>query len=357
MQTKFLVEEIRRRGIVCEVLNINENRAKKCDEYVDVQNGFDYLFKIVRFAFRGYRFQMHVNGQSKTGYLLALIAAIIGRLAGRPVALSWRGGLHQKYFPKRKEFWVRWPFQLLFHLAGQISCNDSQVKQAIGSYGVDPARVAAIPGFSRQHIHFLRTSLPESVDTFLRNHHPVFFCYVSYRPEYQLPILREAMRLFQESSPQAGFIWLGFPSKEMPAVEHYANDWPLPERQLLLLLGNLPHNEFLTLLSRCFAYIRTPTCDGVSSSVLEALSLGIPVVASENGGRPANVITYREGNSQDLCEKLTALTQNYSQAKEHARLEEADDNILRTADWLLEERSGKGSGKAKELTQDFASAD
>src|SRR5260370_2491785 len=104
MQTKLLVEEIRRRGIVCDVLNLNESHAKKSSEYVDVQNGFDYLYKLMRFASKGYRFQVHVNGQSKTGYILAFFAALVGRIVGRPVALSWRGGLEQRNLPPSEEF-------------------------------------------------------------------------------------------------------------------------------------------------------------------------------------------------------------------------------------------------------------
>lgn len=353
IQTKFLVEEIRRRGIVCDVLNVNENRAKKSREYVDVQNGLDYVVKLIRFAFQGYRFQIHVNGQSRTGYLLAVVAALVGRFAARPVALSWRGGLHQKYFPRPHDYWLRWPFQLLFRMAGQISCNSSQVKRAIESYGIEPGRVTAIPGFSRQHVTFERTSLSGDVESFLRNHHQVFFCYVSYRPEYQLPVLREAMQRFQQAHPSAGFIWLGFPSKEMPGAREYVNSWPISERDHLLLLGNLLHDEFLTLLSRCFAYVRTPTCDGVSSSILEALSLGVPVVASENGDRPQSVVCYREGNADDLCEKLVFVTERYQQVKEQTQFHGAEDNIARTADWVLEE----SWPKTKELAQDFASAD
>lgn len=353
IQTKFLVEEIRRRGIVCDVLNINENRAKKSREYIDVQNGLDYVVKLIRFAFQGYRFQIHVNGQSSTGYLLAVVAALIGRFAGRPVVLSWRGGLHQKYFPRPHDYWLRWPFQLLFRMAGQISCNNSQVKRAIESYGIEPSRVTAIPGFSCQHMTFERTSLSGDVESFLQNHHPVFFCYVSYRPEYQLPVLREAMQRFQQAYPDAGFIWLGFPSKEMPGAREYVDSWSIPERDHLLLLGNLSHNAFLTLLSHCFAYVRTPTCDGVSSSILEALSLGIPVVASENGDRPQSVVCYREGNADDLYEKLVLVTERYQQVKEQTQFHGAEDNIARTADWVLEEPSPK----AKKLAQDFASAD
>lgn len=93
IQTKLLVEEIRKRGHICEVLNLNESRRKKSNEYVDVQNAFDYLQKVIRFALKGYRFQVHVNGQSKPGYLLALVASLVGRVARKPVALSWHGGL------------------------------------------------------------------------------------------------------------------------------------------------------------------------------------------------------------------------------------------------------------------------
>src|SRR5215472_2137579 len=91
MQTKLLMEEIRKRGHICEVLNINENRRKKSGEYVDVQNALDYLQKVIRFALKGYRFQVHVNGQSTPGYILALVASLVGRMTWKPVALSWRG--------------------------------------------------------------------------------------------------------------------------------------------------------------------------------------------------------------------------------------------------------------------------
>jgi glycosyltransferase involved in cell wall biosynthesis len=353
IQTKFLVEEIRRRGIVCDVLNLNENHTRKSSEYTDVQNGFDYLSKLIRFAWKGYRFQVHVNGQSKTGYTLALAAAVVGRIAGQPVALSWRGGLQQKYFPRLENPLSRWPFQLLFHLSGRISCNNMQVKQAIERYGLDPDRVVAIPGFSRQHVDFQPVSLASDVEAFLQKRHPVFFCYVSFRPEYRLPVLRDAMLRFRRRYPNAGFIWLGFPSKELPAARDFAGRWPGQERESLLLLGNLAHDEFLTLLTRCFAYIRTPACDGVSSSILESLALGVPVVASENGSRPTNVITFRGEDAEDLCAKLIGLAASYAQAKDQARLEDAEDNISRTVDWLLEEPRRK----AKELIRGFADAD
>lgn len=353
MQTKLLVEEIRQRGHVCQVLNINESRKRKTNEYVDVQNGFDYVYKLVLFAQKGYQFQMHVNGMSKTGYVLAFLAALIGRLSGRPIALSWQGGLHQAYFPRPQGTFLRGVYKLLFLLCGKIACNDVKIKQAIESYGIKPGQVSAIPAFSSQNLEFERVLLDPEIESFLKAHHPVFFCYVSFRPEYQLEMLREAMRKFRENNTKAGFIWLGFPSKELPAAREFASRWPAHERESLLLLGNLSHDAFSTLLERCFAYIRTPACDGVAASVLESLALGTPVVASENRNRPPQVTTYHDNDADDLCTKLVLLVERYQQVKEQTQFHGAEDNIARTADWVLEE----SSLRAKELAQDFAGAD
>ncbi len=344
VQTKLLTEEIRRRGHVCDVLNINESRKIKSIEYVDVQNGFDYAYKLCRFARKGFRFQVNVNGQSKPGYVLALLALLIGRFAGRFSTLSWRGGLQQKYFP-RENGWSRWAYRQLFRLAGSISCDSVPVKHAIEGYGIRSDRIVAIPPFSKQNLSFRPVPLSQEAQAFVSRCNPLFFCYVSFRPEYELPILRQAMGNFRADYPKAGFVWLGFPSKEMPAVEQYVAGWSAGEREGLLLLGNLSHDEFLSLLSRCTVYLRTPMCDGVAASILESLALGIPVVASENGTRPSAVITYRGRDEADMRAKLAFVIEQYPLIKEQTRLDKMDDNIEVTVDWLL--RAGEKSQKRR----------
>jgi glycosyltransferase involved in cell wall biosynthesis len=349
VQTKLLTEEIRRRGHVCEVLNINESRKIKSAEYIDVQNGFDYLLKLCRFAAKGYRFQVNVNGQSKPGYVLAALATIVGRLAGCPSTLSWRGGLQQKYFPREDNRSIKWAYQQLFRLAGHVSCESLPIKRAIESYGIKSDRIVAIPPFSKQNLTFESKPLAAKVESFLSQRRPVFFCYVSFRPEYELPMLRDAMRNFRRDYPDAGFVWLGFPAKEMPAVQQYVAEWSDEERQGLLLLGNLSHDEFLTLLSRCTAYLRTPMCDGVAASVLESLALGVPVIASDNGSRPAGVTTYRDKDEADLRAKLGLAVEHYQQLKEQTRLDDAEDNIELTVNWLLGDSCGEFRERGVEL--------
>jgi glycosyltransferase involved in cell wall biosynthesis len=341
IQAVLLDQELRRRGHVSAVLNVNESRKIKSRDYVDVQNSLDFACKVLWFSSRGYRIHAHLNAESYKLYLMDLFALSIGRLFGRPAALTFHGGLPQKYFPKVRPRWLRWAFQLVFHLAGCLTCDSEEIKRAIMDYGIRPGKILAVPCFSAELLDFRRVALGTEVDRFLQAHDPVFLCYVSFRPEYRLPVLQDAMKRFRARFPRAGFIWLGFPMKELPAANGYVDSWPSEEREGVALLGNLGHDEFLTLLTRCFACIRTPACDGISASVLESLALGVPVIAAENGRRPQGVITYSENDAADLVLKLAYLVENYEAVKGRTRLENARNNTSTTADWILGEISAK----------------
>jgi glycosyltransferase involved in cell wall biosynthesis len=337
IQTKLVTEELRRRGHICQVLKINENRQIKDSSYIDVQGGWDYLHKVLAHALGGYRLNVHVNGMSKKGYVLALIAVLAGRIVNRPALLTFHGGLSQYYFPMQDSSLLYQAFRILFRLAGEIACDSAEIKQAIEAYGIRPEKIAAIATFSSQYLNFTATPLPQEVEEFLEEHGPVFFSYVSFRPEYRLGVVRECMSLYRKQYPEAGFIWLGFPAKEFLEVQQFVESWTTDEKKSLLLLGNLTHDEFLTLMTRCFACLRTPACDGVAASVLEALTLEVPVVASQNGRRPPGVITYEDTDASDMCAKLIYVTEHYAQVKANLGSHTTDDNVSRMADWLAGE--------------------
>jgi hypothetical protein len=55
------------------------------------------------------------------------------------------------------------------------------------------------------------------------------------------------------------------------------------------------HDACLALMSACDVFLRPTLEDGDSISVREALALGVPVVASRVGARPAGAILFRPG--------------------------------------------------------------
>src|SRR6202020_1117509 len=334
MQVKLVTEELRRRGHICEILKINEGRQVKSSEYVDVQSGADYVRKIWRYAWRGFRLNVHVNGMSKKGYLLAIIAAVAGGMVSRPALVTFHGGLSQLYFPRRDNGFYQWAFYALFHTAGAIACDSQPIKDEIVRYGIRPEKIENIATFSPQYVQFDPAKLPDEVEEFLSAHSRVVLSYVSFRPEYGLESLREGIASYRARYPDTGFVWLGFPDKEVPAAEKFVEAWSKEERASLLVLGNLTHDQFLTLLSRSFIFLRTPACDGVAASVLESIALHIPVVASENGRRPEGVVTYRDTDAADMCEKLVAVTARYDEVKAGLALGAIDDNVGAMADWL-----------------------
>jgi glycosyltransferase involved in cell wall biosynthesis len=339
IQTKFVVEELRRRGHVCEVLKINENRQQPSPEYIDVQSGWDYWRKSFRYARRGYRLNVHMNAMGYKGYMLALAAVIAGRLGGLPALISFHGGLSQKYFPRTDRGLARWMYRILFRLSGGVACNGGLIKDAIEQYNLGPVKVEDLPGFSPQYLQFEPQKFEAPVEEFLGRRIPFVFCYVSFRPEYRLEVVRTAMAKLRDRYPGAGFIWLGFPAGELTEAQQWVSTWPAKERESLLLLGNLTHDQFLSLLTRCTVYLRPPVCDGVAASVLEAIALKVPVVASENGRRPPGVVTYADTDSSDMCAKLTYVVENLPAVKASLRDDPAVDNVARTADWLVNTRA------------------
>ena len=300
------VEHVKRRleemGHTCTVLNIGKSRLIPSREYVGVGGLFDYCWKVFRYSVRGYLVHMHVNGDSEKGFVLALLAEIIGLCCGRRCVLTFHAGAEQKYFPQHRAPLLTPMYKLLFAIPAAIICNSESVRAAIAGYGVPRRKIVPIPAFSRQYLQYEPTCLPEPIRAFAAAHRPLLTSYVFFRPEFFIESLIEAIGLLVGRHPQIGLVIMGSDAGSEAIRERMA------ERGLtgsVLLCGDLAHDDFLTLLTTGDIYVRTPKKDGVASSVLEALSLRVPVVASENGTRPAGVVTFEPDNAQDLADTVT----------------------------------------------------
>jgi glycosyltransferase involved in cell wall biosynthesis len=336
-----LRKELEARGWDCAVMNLNENRRVRSNEYIDVQSGWDYFRKVLRLVWRGYAVHVRVNGETKKGYLLALSALLLARIGGRPAFLTYAGGHQQSYFPAPKRSLRYAAFWLLFELAQRIYCNSEAVKKTILSTGIAAEKVEPIPHFSSYYVGFTPAVLPPQAEEFFRTHDGVFFSYVCFRKEFVLSFLAEVVRRFAKAFPRIGFLLVGPPDREMDSMKAFLRDQHIEEA--VCLLPSLPHDVFLTLMSRSLAYIRMPMTDGTCSSVLEALALKIPVLASDNATRPAGVELWKDGDVNGIVALMTKTMNNRAAMVAAIPEIELADNAKKLADSIEWVCFGEGS--------------
>jgi len=325
-----LRRELESRGWDCPVLNLNENRRVVSPEYIDVQNGWDYLRKVWRHVWRGYAVHIRVNAESKKGYLLALLAMLLARLGGRSALLTYCGGHRQTFFPAPKGSLRYRAFALLFRIPTRIYCDSEPVKQVVLTTGIDAARVMPVPLFSSENVHFNPADLPDSVRDFFSHRDGVFFLYVCFRKEYMLEFLAGIIRQFLTQYPSVGFLLVGTSDRELELLRQFFRDQGLEDG--VCITGSVTHDAFLTMLTRSLACVRTPMTDGVSSSVLEALALGVPVLGSDNGTRPAGVELWRKDDPDSLLKLMAKAVDNRSELAARIPRFSVEDNTRKLAD-------------------------
>ncbi len=130
------------------------------------------------------------------------------------------------------------------------------------------------------------TTLPEPLASFFLDHNPVLISVGLLEPEYDLPLQIEVMAQVRQEFPSAGLLLIGSGSLEEKLRSSirsclYADH--------VLLCGDVPHAATVQAISRANLMLRTTLYDGDAVSVREALHLGTPVIASDNGMRPAGV--------------------------------------------------------------------
>lgn len=331
MRTQLVQRELCKLGAECRVLDVGPNRRSRKQGCTPVHNGFDYVLKLLVHRAKGYTFALHVNGDTWIGYLIALLAGLLGRFTGKPSFLIFHAGPNQLYFPRSQGFWFH-AFRLLFRCSGSIVCNFEPVKNAIRQYGIPPEKIHPIPAFSAQYNEDTAVALAEPIERFLRAHEPRIFTYTLFRPEFTTDCLFQAFAEVRKKFASAGLLLVG--PHEVPH-EVDAQLRRLGIESSVLVGRNLAHPEFLTAVKRSNVFVRTHLRDGVCASILEALSLGVPVVAAEDGLRPPSVVTYAPADAADLSRVLIRTLSNLEIVRAQVRPPESRNTLGEEVSLLL----------------------
>jgi glycosyltransferase involved in cell wall biosynthesis len=129
-------------------------------------------------------------------------------------------------------------------------------------------------------------AMPEQLACFLEAHNPNLISVGGLEPEYDLPLQIQVLSRVRERFGNAGLVMIGSGRKENEVRALIAAQ---PDEDHMLLAGDVAHRATLQAIARSDVMLRTTLYDGDAISVREALHLGIPVIATDNGMRPEGV--------------------------------------------------------------------
>jgi glycosyltransferase involved in cell wall biosynthesis len=237
---------------------------------------------------------LHIGGML-SHRLLALSLACTLRPGTKSVMTFHSGG-----FPSSPEGQSLGPSSfagfVLRRFDGVIAVNE-EIEHFLHKVGLQPQRVRCISPYSFLPNDPTADLLPAAVAAFLRKHDPVLLSVGLLEPEYDLPLQIDTLPRVRQKFPDAGLLLIGSGSLEAslrPKID------ASPCAQHILLAGDVPHAATMEAISRSRLMLRTTLYDGDALSVREALQLGTPVIATDNGMRPVGVHLIPKSDSQAL---------------------------------------------------------
>ena len=212
------------------------------------------------------------------------LAFLCTLLPGRKTVLTFHSGGYPS--SPAGQTAARWTVRgfVFRRLDGLIAVN-AEIAALYRKLGVPPERIRTILPFSVTPPD-PAGPLPEKLHRFLAVHRPLMLSVAGLEPEYDLPLQIDTLEDILQRFPGAGLVILGSGSlqeklRSEVASKAYADH--------VLLYGDLPRAATLRTMLDCDVVLRTTLYDGDSIAVREALYLGAPVIATDNGMRPPGV--------------------------------------------------------------------
>ena len=271
---------LRRHGHTCHAINLTRFRRADADGvYYPVGAA-----ALMRLLWRLPADILHLHfGGDLTPRLLSL-ALFCTLLPGRKTVLTFHSGGYPGSPAGQTAAPATWRGFVLRRMDGLIGVNP-EIAALFARFGARPERIRTILPFAVQPPD-RSLPLPARLASFLSAHSPALLTVGLLEPEYDLPMQIDAMAGILERYPRAGLLIVGAGSLEESLRARIAGT---PYRDRVLLYGDMPHAVTLRATLDSDLLLRTTLYDGDSVAVREALYLGTPVIATDNGMRPEGV--------------------------------------------------------------------
>ena len=279
---------LQKRNIPCAVINITRHRKAEADEVYDPKNVLDLLWLLFRLRYD--IIHLHVGGMLTQRLLrLALVCALIP--SRRSVLTFHSGG-----YPSTREGKSIGPGSFagfVLRRFDRVIGVNPEIMQFLQRLGVAENRAQLIHPHAFLSDEEQLSSLPEPLSTFFGRRKPILISVGLLEPEYDLGLQIEVLGSILKEFPAAGLLIIGSGSLE----RHLRKSVQMqPYADHILLCGDLPHSTTIRAIALSDVMLRTTLYDGDAISVREALHLGTPVVATDNGMRPRGVYLVPKSN-------------------------------------------------------------
>jgi glycogen synthase len=284
-------EHLRRRGMGAPVINLTRHRAEEADEVYYPRSAAQVIRLL--WSLPSDIIHLHIGGQL-TGRLLAL-CLVCTMIPGKRVVLTFHSGGYPSWQRGKGGRLFSFRDFVLRRLDAIIAVN-TEIAELFRTLGVPSSRISVRCPYTPVAVS-ANDQLPQPLRAFCETHRPLLTTVGLLEPEYDLPLQVKSLAGLRGEYPDAGLVIIGSGSLEPELRRLIAAE---PSGGHILLCGDVPHQTTVKVISRSNAFLRTTLYDGDSISVREALQLGVPVIATDNGMRPAGVHLIPPSNLEAL---------------------------------------------------------
>lgn len=285
------------RGIPCAVINLTRYRSADGDGIYFPKNPLEVVKLLTQLQYD--IIHLHFGGNlSLRLMLLAFVCCLMPR--SKTVLTFHSGG-----YPRSEAGQNAQPRTLrgfVLRRFDRIIAVNQELVQLFERFGVAPERIRLIYPHAIA-LDSLETPLPDYLAQFFQRHDPALVSVSGLEPEYEIPLQIDVLGSVRQRFPKAGLAIIGSGSLESKVRTQIQSK---PYAENILLCGDVPHAATLRALAESDLSLRTTLYDGDAISVREALLIGTPVIATDNGMRP-------HGTHLVPCSDLKALYQAIEQ--------------------------------------------
>lgn len=294
VHVKQLHAFLKEAGFPATVLDIGKGKHE-LEDVTPVRSWLDYAKHVSQLAASDGIVHLHMSGNNKKAWAVAAsLGATVHPNARR--VLTVHSGL-MPTFAAENEVLVRTAcrgYQRIIAVSGAV-------KDALLGCDVPENRVVVHPAFLASQV---RPGALPSEFAAIRSRRQPLLAYAHHPSKvYGRELMFEALKRLSRKYPELGLAVFGPGTRE---AEFAAEAERAGVTGLLEDFGELPHEQTVAVMAACDAFVRPTTADGDSISVREALTLGVPCIASDVCARPDGTTTFKAQDPEALCDAICA---------------------------------------------------